>query len=80
MLHYPSSPEALLQAADRIMKSLQPAIQASFHCDGWSFRARWDYPGILSVYDRHTGVLLARSRRGQPTKLAAPRRGRYVGT
>lgn len=72
------SPAELLQAADRVMRSLQPAMQAHFYCNGWSLRARWDYPGILSVHDRNTGVLLARSRRGQPTKLAAPRRGGYA--
>ena len=56
------------------MKSLQPAMQASFHVAGWPYRARWDYPGILIVYCRATGVLLARSRRGQPTKPAAKRK------
>ena len=78
-MRYPCSPAELLQAADRIMKSLQPAMQTSFYCAGWPCRARWDYPGILSVYDRASGQLLARSRRGQPTKPAALRKGAHAG-
>jgi hypothetical protein len=77
-MHGIRSPAELLQLADRVLKSLQPAMQAHFYCDGWSLRARWDYPGILSVYERNSGVLLARSRRGQPTKLAAPRKAVYA--
>ena len=72
-------PAELLRVADRIMRSLQPAMQARFHYEGWLCVVRWDYPGILSVIDRATGHLLARSRRGQPTKPAALRRGGHAG-
>jgi hypothetical protein len=31
---------------------------------------RWEWPGVLSVFDADTGVLLARSEPGQPDALA----------
>jgi hypothetical protein len=31
---------------------------------------RWEWPGILSVYDADTGALLAQSEAGQPSKLS----------
>ena len=68
------TPAELLRGADRIMRMAQPALQASFYLDGWRFRAKWEYPGVLSVWSVASGALLARSRPGHPTKPAALRR------
>ena len=71
----PEEPAALLRQAHRVLIALQPAMTASFHSWGEAYRVRFDYPGILSVYHRNTGELVARSRRGRPTVPAAlPRR------
>lgn len=72
------TPERLLQAADQIMRMAQPAFQASFHFSGWRYRAKWEYPGVLSVWCGETGAMLARSRPGHPTKPAAS--GRRAAT
>jgi len=64
-------PGELLRQADRVMRMAQPAFTATFHANGMAYRARWDYPGRLSVCDRNTGELVARSRLGRPTELAA---------
>jgi hypothetical protein len=71
-MHPPrEEPAALLRQAHRVLIALQPAMTASFHSWGEAYRVRFDYPGILSVYHRNTGELVARSRRGRPTVPAA---------
>lgn len=68
---------ALLRQAHNVLIALQPAMTASFRSGGQAYRVRFDYPGIVSVFHRRTGELVARSRRGMPTAPAAlPRRGR----
>lgn len=57
-----------------------PAWSTHFSREGWSYRARFDYPGVVSVYDRNTGELLVRSRPGHPTKPEAMREGRNERT
>ncbi len=64
------NPAALLIQADAVLRALQPAMTAGFHVWGHTYRARWDYPGVVRVFDRNTGELLARSRPGKPTHLA----------
>ena len=71
------SPAELLRQADRVLQAMQPAFSVHFYCHGIGYRARWDYPGRVSVFDRHTGELIARSRFGQPAKLAALPTSRY---
>lgn len=67
-------PAALLRQADAVLRAMQPASSTAFHVFGIAYRARWDYPGVVRVFDRNTGELIATSRPGQPTRLAAPRR------
>ena len=64
----------LLRQADRVLRTMQPAFSTQFCADGISYRARFDYPGYVSVFDRNTGELVARSVSGNPSKLAATTR------
>lgn len=73
------SPADLLRQADRVLRAMAPAWSAHFRADGISYRARFDYPGRVSVFDRNTGELVARSRPGQPTKPAAHRKAQHAG-
>jgi 2-oxo-4-hydroxy-4-carboxy--5-ureidoimidazoline (OHCU) decarboxylase len=76
-MHPPrNEPAALLRQAHLVLTALQPAMTASFHSWGEAYRARFDYPGIVSVFHRNTGELVARSRRGRPTEPAALPRAR----
>ena len=71
----PFNPAELLRQADAVLRSRQPTSSADFYaCDGYAFRARFDYPGVVSVYDHNTGDLLACSRPGKPTHLARTKR------
>ena len=73
------SPAELLRQADRVLLTMAPDWSADFNSDGIGYRARFDYPGVVSVHDRNTGEVIARSRPGQPTKLAVPRKPRHAG-
>lgn len=64
------APAELLRLADAHLRSLQPAQRASFHHWGRLYRARFDYPGLVLVFDGASGALLARSRPGRPTTPA----------
>lgn len=77
-MHPPGQdPAALLRQAHHVLIALQPAMSATFHSAGVPYRVRFDYPGVVSVFHRNTGELIARSRRGRPMLPAAlPRRGR----
>ena len=66
----------LLRQADAVLRALQPAMTAAFHVWGHTYRARFDYPGVLRVFDRNTGELVACSRPGKPTHLARVRRAK----
>ena len=70
-------PAELLRQADRVLRAMQPAFSVHFAARGVSYRARFDYPGRVSVFDRNTGELLARSRPGHPAELAALPRVRH---
>ncbi|MFZ2648561.1 MAG: hypothetical protein WA210_00515 [Burkholderiaceae bacterium] len=72
-------PADLLRQADRVLRAMQPAFSVHFAAWGYSYRARFDYPGRVSVFDRNTGELIARSRPGHPSKLAALPRVRNAG-
>lgn len=65
-------PAELLRQAHHVLIALQPAMSATFHSVGAAYRVRFDYPGVVSVYHRNTGELVARSRPGRPTVPAAP--------
>lgn len=71
--HY-EDPADLLRQADKVLRAMQPATSTAFHANGIAYRARWDYPGVIRVFDRNTGELIAGSRPGQPNRLAKARR------
>jgi hypothetical protein len=67
------APAALLQAAARVLEARRPQAQASFHLDGFRYRARFDWPGVVSVFNDADGMPLARSKPGRPLEVdAAP--------
>ena len=72
------SPDILLLQAHAVLLAMQPAFSAHFHCQGFAFRARFDYPGRVSVYERNTGELIVRSRPGRPTEVAKSTARRVV--
>lgn len=66
-------PAAVLRQAAAVMKAMQPALTVHFHRYGVAYRARFEFPGVLLVYCRNTGELIAKSRRGRPCELATRR-------
>lgn len=76
MRPYFEDPAALLRQADAVMRAMQPAFTTSFCRDGIAYRARFEYPGVLLVFARSCGTLVAKSRTGRPHELARPRRGK----
>lgn len=63
----------MLRQAAAVMTAMQPAFTAHFHRDGVAYRVRFAYPGVLRVYCRNTGELIAKSRCGRSCELAARR-------
>lgn len=68
-MHARTDPATLLRLAAQVLQSRMPTWQAQFGHDGGSYRARFEYPGVVSVADNNTGALLARSRPGRPTEV-----------
>lgn len=66
-LHHEPLPGELLRCADVAMRGAAPCWTVVFWIDGRGYRARFEYPGRLSVHTRATGELLARSKPGRPT-------------
>jgi PQQ enzyme repeat len=62
----------MLAHADKVIRSRWLALQAHYVCQGWRLRARFDYPGRLSVFDANTGELMVESRNGHPTRPRRP--------
>lgn len=56
----------LLQAGARVLQSRLPIWQAHFRLHAVAYRARFEWPGVVSVADDNTGEVLARSVPGQP--------------
>ena len=76
----PNDDAVLLRAAAGLIESRQPARQATLrHRRDHSpnglalFLVRFDFPGVVSVYEHDTGVLIVRSRTGRPTEPDALR-------
>jgi hypothetical protein len=59
---------ALLRMGANVLQSRMPTWQARFSCDGVAFRARFEWPGVVTVADDNTGETLARSMPGRPTE------------
>jgi hypothetical protein len=62
-------PATLLRLASQVLQSRMPTWQARFTHEGMAYRARFEFPGVVSVADDNTGALLARSRPGMPTEM-----------
>lgn len=61
---------ALLRQAATVLQSVWPATSATFHCAGWPFRVRFEYPAcVVAVYVRNSGEQVARSLPGSPWRL-----------
>jgi hypothetical protein len=71
---YYSGPEAaadeLLQAAAMVLQMSMPTWRQTFYCAGRRYRARWDWPGVVTVMRFHTGEVMAQSVPGRPTTPA----------
>jgi len=65
--YFDVDPPALLRQAAAVMQAMQPAASAQFYAGGTSYRARFDWPGRVRVFDRNTGELIVQSLPGQPT-------------
>ena len=61
----------LLRVAASVLQSRMPAWQARFTICGRAFRARFEWPGVVTVADDRTGELLASSMPGKPTRPTA---------
>lgn len=66
-----------------VLQSRMPTWQARFYAGGLAFRARFEWPGVVTVADDNTGEVLARSLPGRPATpdaetLAAEARGRLA--
>lgn len=80
----PVDPLKALRTAAAVLESRQPAWSACFRLDGVTCRARWGWPGVVSVCDDNTGETLARSLPGKPDEpdaetIARARRIREEG-
>ncbi len=58
----------LLRTAASVLQSRMPAWQARFTVYGRHYRARFEWPGLVTVADDNTGELLARSVCGKPAE------------
>ncbi len=68
----------LLRTAAAVLLSRMPTWQALLWFEGRRYRARFSWPGVVSVADDNTGDVVALSLPGQPTEpdadtLAKPR-------
>lgn len=52
---------------------MRSAWSARFFAVGKPYRARFDYPGVVSALDRNTGELIAKSLPGRAAELEGPR-------
>lgn len=64
---------ALVAAAD-VLRAKSPQRQAFLYIDGWRLLARFDFPGVVSVFFDDNGAQIAQSRPGEPYVLAAAQR------
>ena len=56
----------LLRTAASVLLSRMPTWQARFTMQGHPFRARFEWPGVVTVSGENSGELLARSECGKP--------------
>lgn len=56
----------LLRTGASVLLSRMPTWQARFTLNGMPFRARFEWPGVVTVSGENTGELLARSEPGRP--------------
>jgi hypothetical protein len=63
---YSPTPSTLLKAAAQALEPRQPQWKALFYCDGFSYLARFDWPGVVRVFKAVTGEQMAQSEPGRP--------------
>ena len=68
---YRVSPAELLQQANAVLLASWPTLKGTFSRDGINCVFRFDHPGVLRVYERNTGALMAQSQPGRPTRPKA---------
>ena len=76
---YPGQPldcVQLLRHASAVLQSRMPAWNGRFRFDFVHYRARFDWPGVVTVSDDNTGETLARSVPGKPFEPDAETKGR----
>lgn len=66
---------ALLAQADAEMRTAYRSQTATFKRDRIGYRVRFEYPGVLRVYVKATGELVAESQPGDPHMPAMPAEG-----
>lgn len=59
----------LLNAAARLLESRQPERQATLTHELLRYLVRFDWPGVVSVFDHDTGRLVVKSKAGQPFEV-----------
>lgn len=69
---------ALLSAAAAVLECRQPQRQCYFHHEGRRYLARFDWPGVVSVFDVPESKIVARSEPGHPTRPAPTVLGRQT--
>jgi hypothetical protein len=67
-VHPPCLRQALLRTAAKVLLSRMPTWQARFSVAGHAYRARFEWPGVVTVADDNTGEVLARSVPGEPAE------------
>lgn len=63
-------PKNLLDVANRLFEAERESLTVTFGPAGRGYVARFDYPGLVSVFCEASGVLLAKSKLRQPAVLA----------
>lgn len=69
----------LLRTGAAVLQARMPAWNVAFRLVGIAYRARWDWPGVVTVADDNTGEVLARSIPGKPTEPDAETLARARG-
>ena len=71
MIVLPFTRASILPEAATVLQSRMPTWKARFRHRGHMVRARFEWPGVVSVYDDESGELLARSLFGKPAEADA---------
>jgi hypothetical protein len=64
----------VLVIGGEVLRSRMPTWNARFTVEGFAFRARFAWPGVVTVADENTGVTVGRSMPGEPWNADAETR------